>query len=81
MNKLIKQVPLMQEAITQTTSGIAATQASLKKMNDVLVQEANKKKTAAMSTSLSESMRSSTVSETSTVASEGELERKDRTRI
>ena len=79
MNKLIRQVPLMQEAITQTSGGIAATQASLKKMNDVLVQGTNQKKTAAVATSpLSASMRSSTVSETSTVASEAELERNDR---
>ena len=76
MNKLVKQVPLMQEAITQTSGGITAAQVSLKKMKDVLDQGS---KTRTMVTAVprmhSVSLRSSVVSGASLYVSEDGLEK------
>lgn len=76
MNKLIKQVPLMQETITQTSGGITAAQVSLKKMKDVLDQGS---KTRIMVTAVSRmhsvSLRSSVVSGASLYVSEDGLEK------
>ena len=75
ISKLVTLVPSMQEAITQATGGISGAQASLKKLNDVLVQGTKQKKTAWTPPQVATSLRESVVSEVSVFASEGELER------
>lgn len=70
-NQLKKLLPLLQDAVTQTTSQISAVQLSLSKMNDMLAQE---KKKAKEREKAGQSSRDSIISDGSAFTADGETD-------